>query len=500
LKALPAWAAALAAAALGALQTLAYVHTGWWLLPLLTLVLLVTLLDPQSPRQAALTTWCYGLAWLVAGVWWLFISMHFYGGLPAWLAVLAVLALSGALSLYMAAAGWAYARWRRGQALDVALFAALWLLAELARGVLFTGFPWVALGYSQLDSPLAALAPWLGVYGVGAVAAALACSVVLALTRRRLWPVLTVVLLVATAKLGPDSFTTSTGSISVALLQPGVKQNEKFAAEQLPRALEWLSRELLAAQVDLVVTPETAMPLLPQQLQEVAPGYWAALQTNFARAGRVALVGLPLGDFDSGYTNSVTNLGGDVPYRYDKLHLVPFGEFIPTGFRWFTELMNIPLGDFARGIPNPPSLPVKGQRIGPNICYEDLFGEELARRFIDPALAPTVLANVSNIGWFGDTIAIPQHLNISRMRSLELQRPMLRATNTGATAVVDHLGRVSAALPAQKPGVLTSQVSGRQGTTPFAWWAARFGLWPLFVGAALTVLTLAVLGQKQQRF
>ena len=154
--------------------------------------------------------------------------------------------------------------------------------------------------------------------------------------------------------------------------------------------------------------------------------------------------------------------------------------------------MNIPLGDFSRGVLNPPSFAVAGQRIGPNICYEDLFGEELAQRFGDAATAPTVLANISNIGWFGDTIAIQQHLNISRLRTLELQRPMLRATNTGATAVIDHQGRVTAELVPHTRGVLLARVQGRQGLTPFAWWAARFGVWPLWAGAALVVLLLVI--------
>jgi apolipoprotein N-acyltransferase len=170
---------------------------------------------------------------------------------------------------------------------------------------------------------------------------------------------------------------------------------------------------------------------------------------------------------------------------------VPFGEFIPPGFRWFTELMNIPLGDFARGVRNPPSFEFKGQRFGPNICYEDLFGEELARRFADAAAAPTVLVNLSNIGWFGDTIAVPQHLNISRMRSLELQRPMLRATNTGATAIVDHRGRAAATLESFTRGMLEGRVEGRSGSTPYAYWASRLGLWPLFV-LAVPVIALAI--------
>ena len=182
---------AVVAAALGALQTLAYVHTalpGAWLLPLATLAWLVWRLDTVPPCRAALLAACYATAWLVAGVWWLFISMHRYGGLPAWMAATAVLLLAAALSGWLALAAAAYARWRRGGAGDAWLFAALWLLAELARGVVFTGFPWLASGYSQLDAPLAALAPWVGVYGIGAVLAFAAAALArLIRSRGRRW-------------------------------------------------------------------------------------------------------------------------------------------------------------------------------------------------------------------------------------------------------------------------------------------------------------------------
>lgn len=499
--------AAAGAAALGALQTLAFVHTRWaWPLPLLTLAVLVWRLDAAAPRRAALLGWAYGCGWLGAGVWWLFVSLHRYGGLPAPLAAAAVAVLCMALSLYLAAACAAYARWRRGAGADALLFAALWLLAELARGVLFTGFPWVASGYSQVDAPLAALAPWVGVYGMGAVLAAAAVALVRAthaLRSRRalprpagqagkLVPALTVVAVVAAAWLAPGDFTRPAGELDVVLLQTRVEQDEKFAVDRMPQALDWLAREMAAARGDLVVTPETAVPLLPGQLAEFAPGYWEGLTALFQRPGRAALVGVPLGDYDTGYANAVVGLGGSgAPYRYDKTHLVPFGEFIPTGFRWFTEAMNIPLGDFTRGPANPPSFVAAGQRVAPNICYEDLFGEELARRFVDPARAPTVMANVSNIGWFGDTIAVPQHLHISRLRTLELQRPMLRATNTGYTAVVDHRGAVVAALDPIARGALAARVQGRDGTTPFAWWAGRTGLWPL-LAVALAVLSWRV--------
>ncbi len=516
----PAWRRAEAAGitAAGALQTLAFVHTQHAWLPVATLALLVWRLNAATPGRAAWLAWCYGTAWLAAGTWWLFISLHRYGGLPAWMAVAAVLALAAALSLYMAAAGGLYARGRRGRALpDSALFAALWLLAEWARTVIFTGFPWVASGYAQVDSPLAAWAPWVGVLGLGALVALLAAALAHLLPAARAGraslrperpPRPALALLVAAvllpATFGPPGFTKPAGELTVRLLQTNVAQDEKFAAEHLPETLSWVAQHLIDAgnpsPAALSVAPETAIPLLPGQLADFAPGYWEQLRARFTAPGGpggAALVGVPLGDFDSAYTNSVVGLSSQPQadtraeglYRYDKLHLVPFGEFVPTGFRWFTRMMNIPLGDFARGVRNPPSFQVAQQRVAPNICYEDLFGEELAARFIDPALAPTVLANVSNIGWFGDTAAIPQHLAISRLRSLEFQRPMLRATNTGATAVVSHTGAVTAQLPPHTRAVLTATVQGRSGTTPFAWWSARASHWPLLaVGLMATLL------------
>ena len=493
-------AAALVTAA-GALHTLAYVHTAAWPLVPLAVALLVLMLDGASPRRGALLGWLFGTAWLCAGVWWLFVSMHRYGGLPAPLAAAAVLALSAALSVYLALACAFWARWRRPGLAGALLFAALWLLAELARGRLFTGFPWVASGYALVDSPLAAWAPWLGVYGLGAWLALAGAG--LALLWRapgrplgRAWGAAALAaVLAAGGALLPAGFTQPAGEIAVTLLQPNVKQDQKFAAERLPGNLAWVARELLAAGQGLVVAPETAVPLLPAQLEEFAPGYLEQLEARFAQPGRAALVGIPLGDFDRGYTNSVIGLGGEGGpggrYRYDKFHLVPFGEFIPTGFRWFTQMMNIPLGDFARGVTHPPSFAALGQRLAPNICYEDLFGEELARRFVAAATAPTVMVNLSNIGWFGDTVAVPQHLAISRLRSLELERPMIRATNTGATAVIDHQGRVTAALPPHTEGVLRAQVQGREGVTPYAAWAGRFGLWPLGLAAVLLALGVA---------
>lgn len=490
-------------AGLGALQTFAFLEASLWALQLVAAGLLAWRVGRASPRHAALLGWAFGTAWLCAGTWWLYVSMHRYGGLPAWMTVLAVFALSAFLSLYMAAAMAAVAAWRGAGGLRGGLvFAAAWLLAELARGVVFTGFPWVASGYAYVDAPLAGYAPWVGVYGIGALAAGLAASIAFAgFDRPRAWLAPVVVLLGALglgAALAQVDFTRPTGRLTVSLLQGNVPQDEKFSARFVPEALAGTVGQLEQAKGRLVVGPETVIPIPMGQL---TPEFTQALLARFRDPVRAAILGIPMGDEDAGYTNSAIGISAGAAslaggfYRYDKHHLVPFGEFIPLGFHWFTRLMNIPLGDFNRGPLVAPSFPVGDERVAPNICYEDLFGEELAARFVPAATAPTILANISNIGWFGETIAVPQHLRISRMRSLELQRPMIRATNTGATAVIDHRGVVAEALPPFTRGILEAEVEGRSGNTPFAAWAGRLGLWPLWlVGAAV----LLVARQRRQ--
>ncbi len=458
-------------------------QTYWWL-QLLAMAILVWALQRCSHwRQAGAVGWLFATLWLSATFWWLYVSMHTYGGLPAALAALAVMALAATLGLYYAAACAVYWRFSKYHPRFAAVaFAALWTLAEMARGTWFTGFGWGAVAYAHIEGPLAGFAPWVGAYGIGALAAWAAAS--LALFWRSTWVqrlsaggILVLGLLLPVAQ---PVWTTDAGTLSVTLLQGNIPQDEKFEpGSGVPLALQWYGEQLQANQSDLVVAPETAIALLPQQLP---PGYWDALAARFSQGNQSALVGIPLGDFAQGYTNAVVAFGPSHPegWRYEKHHLVPFGEFIPPLFKWFTAMMNIPLGDFNRGALGQASYAFKGQRLAPNICYEDLFGEELGVRFLDPEQAPTVFVNVSNIGWFGDTVAIDQHLQISRMRALEFERAFVRATNTGATAILDHRAVIMAALPRQTRAVLQGQVQGRNGITPYAWWVARWGLWPLW--------------------
>ena len=521
----------------------------WWLQLLAMLALVWQLQRCNSARQGAWLGWWFATAMQCATWWWLFISLHTYGGLASPLAVLAIVGLAGFLALYHAAVCAVFVRLSQVSGrvyapdrvvIRPALFAALWLLAELGRVAFFTGFPWGEGGYAQLDGPFANLAKGVGVHGLTFASAWGAAALAAVMLRPRWSRALCVAAVLVVAgvasfflKVGNDKdgslFSAAyppsvpglaTQPFTVALLQGNIAQAEKFSGGSgIPDALKWYGEQLRRSTASLVVTPETALPLLPAQLPE---GYLAALLDHFMQPvpstsstpRTAALVGIPLGSSEEGYTNSVIGLKpvaastqGASPvdvqnqiqsqiqsqvqshiYRYDKHHLVPFGEFVHPLFKWFLAIVNMPLSDFNRGAVSQPSFDWQGQRIAPNICYEDLFGEELAARFVDRATSPTLFVNISNIGWFGNTIAIDQHLNISRMRAIEFERPMIRATNTGATAIIDHRGVVTHALERHTRGVLVGVVEGRSGTTPYAWWASRFGLWPWWM------LCLAIVG------
>lgn len=470
----------------------------------------------QTIADAFLKAWVFSLAWLIGSMWWLFISMNTFGGMPAPLAALAVFLLAAGLALFYAIACSIYRaiRPQTGGVLAKALaFASLWMLAEIVRGTLWTGLPWGAIGYSHVDSVLRHWAPWVGVYGLCAISAGLVMSIAAVRNlqtgkQHKTWAFIATIAIAMTFTwaISPSQSSAilklSDAPLRVTLLQGNIPQDLKFG-EGVRLALIGYRDALLNSQSDLVVTPETAIPLIPEQLPQ---GYWRQLEQHFSKGQHAALIGLPLVTKNEQgkpqFSNSVIGLAPQPTqsnhsdatpyYQYSKHHLVPFGEFVPPMFQWFVNLMDIPLGDFSRGEVVQPSLLWKGERIAPNICYEDLFGEELARGFSDPQTAPTMMVNLSNIAWFGNTVAIDQHLHISRMRALEMGRPMLRATNTGATAVINAKGEVTDRLPSAVEGALTADVHGVHGTTtPYAQWVSRWGLLPMMAIAMLVVIVVA---------
>jgi apolipoprotein N-acyltransferase len=324
-------------------------------------------------------------------------------------------------------------------------------------------------------------APFVGVYGIGFLSLLLSAYAYEYLKETKLAALIFLGVCLSLPMLLKNKEVSST-EITVNLLQGNIKQDEKFNIARQD-ALEWYLSEIKNNKADITVLPETAIPFIKEDMPSE---FWD--QLTLMTQDKAIIIGIPTRDKDKGYGNSAIGLGFKQELQYNKYHLVPFGEFMPPFFQWFLRLMNMPLGNFERGALHQPTWNWQGQRLAPHICYEDLFGEELAAQLVpsDNTLVagqdvtPTVLVNVSNIAWFGDTIAIDQHLNIARMRTLELQRPMLRATNTGATVIIDHQGRVQAQIPRYTRAELTGTFEGRYGLTPYARWAGRWGLTPLW--------------------
>lgn len=537
----------LGAFALGLLNAASYAPWSHWTVSLLALTGLFWLMHLARSRGAvclmqAVLAFAFGMGWLGAGLSWLFISMHFYGGMPAPLAALALVLFAAYLSVYPMLASAIAWRWCADRGLvRLALgTAGAWTLAELARGWVFTGFPWLALGYAQIDGPLTGLAPVAGVFALGGVAigvASLCAGAIASIGRHHALPgsrpisaerarpdrtpldrarhdrtrhdslraaaTALGLLLAPFALPASDAWTSPSGpALSVRLLQGNVPQDMKFRPERTLAAMQTYVGLIEAGDAALTILPETAWTI---PFERTPPELAQRLDAHVG-TGRAVAIGLPALRLEKGrglrddwrLTNSVLLLeaGGAADRyatapRYDKQHLVPFGEFIPWGFAWFVNLMQIPMGDFGRGAAIQPAFAVGGQRVAFNICYEDLFGDEIHAVLLSEQGA-SILANVSNIAWFGRSHALPQHLQIARMRALETGRPMLRSTNTGTTAAIDAAGKVTAQLEPYTVGALDVSVQGTSGLTPFT----RLGNAPILL-LALACLALALFAPRR---
>jgi len=323
------------------------------------------------------------------------------------------------------------------------------------------------VGYSQVGSPLSGFAPVAGVYGVSLVVAFCAglLFVMLMGSRRARLAAFALVFAFGFGQFSKQiEWTSAQGEpFKVALLQGNVPQDLKFQAGRYAETLATYKRLIEASDARLIVLPETA---IPRFLGDVDPDYLKDIARSAAGRGADVLIGVPIRDPDGRYFNSVVSVGASPVQRYDKAHLVPFGEFVPFGFRWIVNTVAIPMSDFSLGSDHPRPLALAGQRVAPNICWEDAFGEEIIRQLPEA----TLLVNVSNVAWFGDSLAPSQHLQISRMRAIETGRTMLRATNTGVTAIIDPRGTVVARLPQFTEGILTGEAQGHTGASPYVRW------------------------------
>ena len=462
----PSRARVILALVVGAVAITGFGNWHLFYLPLGALTVMVWLwLRAGSAREAASLGFAFGAALFLGGVSWVYVSLHDFGMMPAPLAALATLLFCLFLALYPTAVGYLQARIGGTPTVRaLVLIPALWALAEWLRSWIFTGFPWLSLGYSQLDSPLAGYAPVAGVFGVSFLAAlAAGCIALLVRRERPAWLGLGLLAAIAAGgfALAKVSWTAPHGDpVSVGLLQGNIPLSLKFVPGRYQSTLATYARLAESTDARLVVMPETA---IPRFLEAVDPSYLERLRVHAAQRNGDMIVGVPIRDTRGRAYNAVISIGSSPSQIYAKSHLVPFGEFIPPGFGWVIAILKIPLSDFSPGGTDQRPLAVAGQRVAVNICYEDAFGEEIIQQLPEA----TLLANVSNVAWFGDSLAPAQHLRISRMRALETGRWMLRATNTGVTAIVDSRGDVIARLPTFTEGVLNGKAQGRSGATPY---------------------------------
>jgi apolipoprotein N-acyltransferase len=424
-----------------------------------------------GPRRAARLRLGVGLFGL--GVSWVYVSIHVYGRMPPWMSVLVVIVFVAILSLYPAVVGWLFRRLSgsRGPVAAIAGLPALWALGEWVRGWAFSGFPWLSLGYSQVDSWLGGWSAVLGVYGVSWLVVLTAALAVVAIRhdRRLRWTALAAIAAVWLGGLAleqarwaePDG-----DAMEVALVQGNIPLDRKWAEDQRPQILNrYLTLSNHLEDRDLVVWPESALPYF---IHEVDDRIWWSMRRHPADFV-LGLLEQRTDGRDVRMYNSVVAITAGEPGIYRKAHLVPFGEYLPLEpvFGWVIDYLRIPMSDFNRWDgPDQPPLPAGGARLGITVCYEDAFPEDNARALP----AANLLVNVSEDAWFGDSLAPHQRMQMARMRAMETARPMLRAANTGVSAIIDHRGIITGESKQFVATVVKGTAQPMKGSTPFVLW------------------------------
>lgn len=438
-------------------------YGGWLIIPALSVLIHFIFLNQHSFKYG----WIFGLGYFCNALWWIFISLHDVGGMVAPLAIFAVIALSAYLAIFPAIA-LKLSTYITHPLLRVFGIASLWTICEWLRGQLFTGFPWAGIAETQVVGPFFAWAPIIG--GLACTWAVLVTAGFISQSKKNISTKLIVVVSFVSFSqvLGLIPFTQPIGEpIEVALIQGNFPQTLKFNPQHIQDQISFYKKTIEDQKSLLIIAPETAVPI-PRNL--LPDSFFVELHKS--NPEKNILLGI-VGNSSSGqYSNSALGLQSNkANYKYDKSHLVPFGEFVPWGFQWFVDAIKTPLGNFHRGTKNQAPFIVENGKetisAGVMICYEDVFGDEIAERQRDALIKHNLWINLTNLAWFGDSQASEQQLRLAQLRSLETGIPTLRATNTGVTAIVNHRGQIVAQLPEFKQSVLQNHVQPYSGVTPF---------------------------------
>ncbi len=483
--------------AAGTLLPLAFAPFGLWPLAILLPTVLIWSWDEATPRRAAGYGGLFGLGLYGFGIYWIFISLHDYGHAPAPFAALATFAVVLLMALYLTVLGGLLNRWGPppGPTRWLLVIPASWTLLDWVRSWLFTGFPWLALGYSQTDALLGHLAPYLGVFGVG-WAGLLSAGLLRTLLHstdwraRSGWIGLLAVLWLGAWGLGHIVWVEPAGTpLRVAIVQGNIAQDQKWQPNMLDETLSHYVQLSLPehGHSDVIIWPETAIPAF---LDEVRP-FVAALSGEAQKAQIDYITGIPTGSWETGvFHNSILSIGRS-PGLYHKRRLLVFGEYLPLRFffQFFRHWVDIPMADFTPGGREQPLFRAGGQPVGVSICFEAVFGSEIRLALPDA----TWLINISNDAWFKDSTAPHQHLQIAQMRALEVGRYLARATNTGVSAIIDGRGQIRVRGAQFQTEVIHGEVQPLRGLTPYA----RFGDWPT-VGLMIGLLGIGLSLQRRR--
>lgn len=448
-------------------------------------------LGAEKLKQAAWQGFVFALGFFCFGIYWIYISLHDIGGMPMWMAGLATFLLCAFMASFTALVGALASLFKKNPLAHLIAIAIFWALADWTRSWIFTGFPWLTIGYTQAPfGPFAGFLPVTGVYGVSFITVLFAGGISaiffkhFSLFTRRNFFVFLIFIWVFGSLLKWVEWTKPIGKpFSVALLQGNIAQTIKWSPEYAEQTIDIYLEMLKKSHAELTILPETALPILSHRLDH-------QLVENIARHAKIHLGNVIVGIVEyqpetQAFFNSALSFGVDATQHYQKSHLVPFGEFIPlkTLFGWiYRDWLNMPLSDLSRGEKFQTPMQLAGQKVAVNICYEDVFGDEIIRQLPEA----TILANISNDAWYGKSFAANQHLQFSQARAIETGRMVLRATNTGATAVIDQHGKLLAHAPHDEETTLTAQAQGRRGATPYV----RYGNWPFIIFAFISIALL----------
>jgi len=476
----------------GALLPLAFAPLQWVVIAFVSPAIFFQLCYQSSPRQAAKLGYLFGLGFFGVGVSWVYVAIHDFGHSGVVVATLLTTIFVATLALFHAGQAWLSSYLLQKTSKDktsviivaLLLFPSVWGLFEWFRGWFLTGFPWLSLGYSQSDTWLSGYAPVLGVFGVSWIVAILAGTLwVIVCFRRKRIIIVSLLILVLGWGMQKIEWSQPTGKpLRVSLVQGDVPQMTKWDPLQVElrkKTYGRMTRSLWGIS-DVIVWPENAMT---QFYHELRKGFLDPLSRQARKHNTELVIGTPVMNLDTGkYYSSFVSLG-PTSGIYNKRHLVPFGEFVPLQglLRGLIHFFDLPMSGFSRGKAHQPLLEVAGQPLATSICYEDAFGEEL----IQELPRATLLLNGSNNAWYGHSWAPSQDLQISRMRTIETSRDMIRSTTNGISAFIDFHGKIKSRAPQFVQTVLTDKVQPRTGETPYVFWGNRGILVLLFVSIAL---------------